>query len=222
MKRFALTAEFSFPRVIGESKIVTFVNPTNYFQTRPKWNEFTQVFSDGILFTKLYGRRSGVAIERVSFDFGSIAESVFSEAINRNFRVALIGGKPREIAKAVQKIQKKFPKLAICFHTDGYGDKDLVLRELEAQKPDLLIVGLGSPLQEDFLIECKSKLPNPFLGYTCGGFLTQTSISENYYPSWVNRYNLRWLFRFFRHAHVRKKLLVDYPVFLVRWFTDIR
>ena len=59
---------------------------------------------------------------------------------------------------------------------------------------------------------------HPFIGITCGGYLYQSFYSKKYYSDKVDRMNLRWLIRALRHSHVRKKLIIDYPKFLLRWF----
>jgi N-acetylglucosaminyldiphosphoundecaprenol N-acetyl-beta-D-mannosaminyltransferase len=75
---------------------------------------------------------------------------------------------------------------------------------------------MGTPYQEDFALLAKKFLKSSFI-ITCGGFLTQTSIRPDYYSPLVKRLGLRWLQRAIYHKHVRRRLIVDYPKFMIRY-----
>lgn len=46
------------------------------------------------------------------------------------------------------------------------------------------------------------------IGFTCGGFFSQLSIkSIQYYPQWMDRFNFRFLYRFYKEKHTRKRYL---------------
>lgn len=202
------------------TSLFTFVNPTNYYFVESVQDSFDNVFSDGFLLTYLYRRRYGFPLKRFSFDFTSIAHRVFRSCINRKFKVALIGSKSSEIGLAIKNIKKIYPKLEISYFSHGFKCQDVFVEELKNIEFDLLICGMGSPLQENFLIYFKKNCSKNFIGFTCGGFLTQTSEKINYYPLIVDMFNLRWLYRFIRHSHVRKKVIYLYPKFIFKWFLN--
>jgi UDP-N-acetyl-D-mannosaminuronic acid transferase (WecB/TagA/CpsF family) len=73
------------------------------------------------------------------------------------------------------------------------------------------ILGLGSPIQEEFLADLVSA---GFLGkiYTCGGFLHQTARGRlDYYPPVINSLGLRWMYRMLCEPHVFWRTLKYYP-----------
>ncbi len=53
--------------------------------------------------------------------------------------------------------------------------KRLIIHEIDDSCPDILVVGMGTPLQEEFLLKCVDKLTSVKEFYTCGGFLEQTA-----------------------------------------------
>ena len=77
-----------------------------------------------------------------------------------------------------------------------------------------VICGMGTPHQESFGLLLKNAKGSIKQIYTCGGFLHQSSESIEYYPKWINRLNLRWLYRAIKEDYVLKRLLVQYPQFL--------
>lgn len=215
-----LNDKFIFKDKILKTHLVTFVNPTNYYNLSAKFSEFDEIYSDGFLLTFLFNRRFRTSITRTSFDFSSIAGEVFQKSADNHLKVAIIGGTKEENFISVKRILARYPNLTVTLNTDGYRDTHQLIEELQACKSDIIICGMGSPKQEYFLIECKNKLVYSFIGYTCGGFITQTAISDQYYSAFVNYFNLRWLVRMIRHKHVRHKLLRDYPKFLIKWFNE--
>ena len=84
-------------------------------------------------------------------------------------------------------------------------------------KPEVVLVGMGTPYQERFSINLKQQLNNPAVIITCGGFLTQTSIKPDYYHPVVKKLGLRWLQRMILHKHVRERVLNKYPKFTVSY-----
>ena len=53
------------------------------------------------------------------------------------------------------------------------------------------------------------------IGFTCGGFLHQTAQRMNYYPDWINKYNLRAFYRLYKEKGLFKRLynvLIQFPI----------
>jgi N-acetylglucosaminyldiphosphoundecaprenol N-acetyl-beta-D-mannosaminyltransferase len=130
-----------------------------------------------------------------------------------NLNVAIVGGTSHESRIASQKILNIFPDLKLVYHSDGYSEFNDICNELTKFKVNLLISGMGTPLQEDFLIFAKKYVPSLKLGFTCGGFVSQTAYKTFYYSPLIDAFNLRWFQRFILHGYVRKRLLIDYPRF---------
>lgn len=59
------------------------------------------------------------------------------------------------------------------------------------------------------------------IGFTCGGFIHQTAKNEiDYYPAWVNRMNVRFIYRMYKEPHTRKRYLQAALVFPARFIYE--
>lgn len=211
----------------AKTHLITFVNPVSFygFLKHKKRYEFADVYSDGALLTKLHNLFfKDLKTKRISFDFSSIANAVltFSEKNDKN--ITFIGGSSDESVTFEREIKKLYPLLKITCYSGYFSEKNSLsdtLVKMNHSPPDIIVCGMGYPRQEEFLVTCKENLNKPFLGLTCGGFISQTSMSSDYYHPIIKRLGLRWLQRAFMHHHVRKRLLKDYPIFLFRYLYDV-
>lgn len=208
-------------RVTG---VVTFVNPYSYYKIK-EYNKISQldyIYIDGILLLKLFNFVNGTKIKRHSFDYSSIAKTVFNYSIQNKMKIGLIGSKDYEIEQAVKNIRKKHPGIDISYFHSGYfsslEEKSSVIDSV-IKKSDNIICGLGTPAQEELALDIKIK-SNEHLIFTCGGFFTQTASRADFYYPWIKRYNLMWLQRIVLYKHVRKRFFIDYPKFIVRFISE--
>ena len=181
------------------------------------------IYADGIALVWLYNLLCGASIDRYAFDYSSIAGSVFDETRARGGTVYLIGG-PEGIAReAAQVILHRHPGLRIAGTRSGFfaapADYERALED--ASKADVVIAGMGAPLQESFLADLWDRGWRG-AGYTCGGFLEQiVGTDGEYFPPWSNRFHLRWLFRLYKEPRrLWKRYLLDYPKFLGLFVVD--
>lgn len=208
----------------GEKIIATFVNPFSYpiLLDKPDLSSrFNLIFSDGALHTKLHNIFCKNKIDRVSFDLSSIAQDTLIRAQKNQLKVAFIGGKPEHANALPGKLLELFPGLNIALCRDGYfngeQEKAECIKELHTLEPDIVIIGMGTPLQEEFLLKAVESVSSAREFYTCGGFLEQTATKGDYYHPLVKKLGLRWLQRACMHSHVRNRLLKDYPKFLIQY-----
>ena len=75
-------------------------------------------------------------------------------------------------------------------------------------QPDLILVGLGMPLQEDFISRYQDALP-PAVIATIGGAIDQISGAQAAAPRWLGRLGVEWFWRLVAHP---KKLGPRYLV----------
>jgi len=204
------------------TKIVSFVNPFSYYilLENDVLNNIDLLFSDGALHTFLHKLLvSKEQFTRASFDYSSIANNTLSDSELNGKEVAIIGGSKSEIIKAKENILNRYPLIKISHERDGFFHSDSDYSDcfdhLESAK--VVIVGMGTPLQEDVCSKIKQKYPTGKLIFTCGGFLTQTAIKSDYYHPIIKKCGLRWLQRAYMHKHVRRRLVKEYPAFIVKY-----
>lgn len=203
--------------------IVSFVNPFSYIELLKSPDLIDGVdsfFTDGALLRTFHNLfYSSKKVERLSFDFSSIAHDVFDWCQHENKKVALVGAEASEIIESVHNIKKLYPALNIVYSHDGYVKDEEIFKKVKTNiinsEAEVLICGMGTPLQEGFLLSLKNCQSSLQLGFTCGGFLTQTSIKPDYYHPLVKKTGLRWLQRMMMHAHVRNRVFTEYPKFVL-------
>lgn len=216
-------------KIMKNFKLITFLNPYSMYILYEKrllskiYKEFDCIFIDGISLVKAIQFKCKVKnLERKSFDMTSLAPQVFEYAINNNKSIYLIGTKPNLIEKAVKNIKKIYPKLQIAGFRHGYFDNQdeykAILIQIKDLNPDIVIAGMGTPLQEIFLLDLRN-IGWKGIGFTCGGFLEQTANKIDYYPKIIDKLNLRWLYRLYREPkRLSKRYFYIYPKFFIKFF----
>jgi UDP-Gal:alpha-D-GlcNAc-diphosphoundecaprenol beta-1,4-galactosyltransferase len=218
---------FSLLEQVPETRLVTFLNPVSFygFKEMAERGEFDTVFSDGALLTRLHNLFFPQHhIQRISFDFSSIAEPVIHYAEEHAQHMVFVGGSSEDVSRASAVFKQRFPRLSFEIYSGFFESleaRDFFIDSLNHKAPHIIVCGMGFPHQEQFLIRCKKVLNQPFVGFTCGGFISQTAMRPDYYSAWVKRLGLRWLQRACMHHHVRQRLLKDYPIFLVKYLWDV-
>lgn len=198
----------------------SFIGPVAYYSLR-EHDYGCHYYCDGILSASIFGWSLGRYINRTSFDYGSVAKPFFEECVGRNLKVLIVGGKPAEAEAFGKHLSIMFPSLnKECI--DGYppggfkaASVDSLWLLILSSKIDVLILAMGSPLQE-----CigKAVMARGFQGtvITAGAFITQTVLSGHrgtFYPRWINTLNLRFLWRLIYEPHTRSrfKYVLSFP-----------
>lgn len=209
-----------------KARNVTFLNPYSYLlarKNRDVFSQFDQIHIDGIALVKILKLFGLADVERKSFDMTSLAPIVFKDAIKTSRSIYFIGTEPGVIDLAVENIRSLYSELKIEGYRDGYfdgnSDRERTLKNIFELKPDIIICGMGTPLQEKFLLDLK-KLGWEGIGYTCGGFLHQIAKKIDYYPKWIDKYHLRWVFRIYDEPKLFKRYFLEYPKFLIVFLYD--
>src|SRR5690606_30002301 len=157
--------------------------------------------------------------ERVSFDNTSIAPLVFRFVKDNNLKLAIIDTKEQHIRKAIRNVENNF-SVKVSFFRNGYfgspKEKSDCILSIIDKEIDVVVVGMGTPYQEGFLIELKNKGWNGY-GFTCGGYLHQIAKNEKYYPPFFDRYNIRWLYRIIDEPKLIRRYGIYYPLFFIRF-----
>ncbi|MCX7641043.1 MAG: WecB/TagA/CpsF family glycosyltransferase [Elusimicrobiales bacterium] len=195
---------------------ITYLNPVNYklYREDPQiLNSVSNIHIDTLFMCKVLYLICRKKIERLSFDMNMLAYDLLDFCSKNKKTIFFIGGKKEEIEIFVKKIKNKFPDLNIKGYVDGYKD-DYTIKNIweKVGKSDFLIVGLGNVRQERFVAEIAKDKEYVFC-MTCGAFITQTAISSdlNYYPNWIYKLNLRWLYRILREKNIFFRIIKYYP-----------
>jgi N-acetylglucosaminyldiphosphoundecaprenol N-acetyl-beta-D-mannosaminyltransferase len=144
---------------------------------------------------------------------------------NNHFSVYFLGGKPGIADKAAHNLQVRYPSLNIAGVQHGYFDKipgsidnNSVLDAIGKAAPDILIVGFGMPLQEQWLRENWNSL-NVKIGLTGGAVFDYVSGELHRAPRWMTDNGLEWLGRMLiEPERLWRRYIIGNPLFLWRLF----
>lgn len=211
-----------------KSGLSFFLNPYSYLELRKQQNLLSSadnIYIDGQWLCHFL-KWSGVTnVKRRSFDNSSLAPDVFSLAEKNKSRVSVIGSDYESAVKFKQYLLNQYPNLNLVMSRDGYfkDDKEVKQTHLDIidKQVDLLIVGMGIIRQEQFLKDLKELGWNGS-GYTCGGFMHQTAgKGHDYYPVWIDKLNLRFLYRIWDEPKLLRRYTIDYGMFVGLFFKDL-
>jgi N-acetylglucosaminyldiphosphoundecaprenol N-acetyl-beta-D-mannosaminyltransferase len=69
-----------------------------------------------------------------------------------------------------------------------------LVAEINASGADIVMVGMGVPIQEKWVAKYASQVTAPVL-ITVGGYFDHVLRRVDCYPAWVHRHKLNWLYR---------------------------
>jgi N-acetylglucosaminyldiphosphoundecaprenol N-acetyl-beta-D-mannosaminyltransferase len=220
-------------RLLGEAVrtrrqlLVTFANP-NYVMAaqrdsdlRELMNAFDLNLADGwgvVLAARILGRRLPT---RMAND--DLTDDVFGLAAQEGWRVYLLGNAPGVAATAGENLARWYPGVVVAGTQHGHwgvadgrvpaAHAERLIAEINEVKPDILQVGLGTPLQQTFVIENRDRLEVPVI-ITCGAYLEHLAERREWYPIWVLRLRIGFLYRLYRDP---KRLWYRYTVELASY-----
>lgn len=208
-------------------KVYTFLNPVSYLtalEHKDLFGRFDGIFADGSILVKAIRLLYGKAVTRRSCDMTSLVPVLFSYAEANDKTVYIVASKQEQVEKAVEIFYDSYPRLRFAGYRNGYfsseSEKDEEAGHIVSVNPDFLIVGMGALAQEQFLLKVKDA-GFQGIGFTCGGFIHQTAKNEiDYYPSWVDKTNLRFLYRMYKEPHTRKRYLQAALLFPARFIWE--
>jgi N-acetylglucosaminyldiphosphoundecaprenol N-acetyl-beta-D-mannosaminyltransferase len=148
---------------------------------------------------------------------------LLAEASLRRWRVFYLGGRPGVAERGAARLRAEFSGLALET-AHGYFDASregrenrAVLDTINRYRPDLLLVGMGMPRQEHWILENREALDAGAL-FNVGGLMDYIAGETATPPRWLGRLGLEWLFRLVSDpARLWKRYLIE-PWFVLRIF----
>lgn len=114
---------------------------------------------------------------------------------NRTFY--LVGAKPQVIEETVAKLEREFPGIRIVGYRDGYikteEERQNLIDDVAAKKPDAVFVAMGSPKQELLMEEMQKRHQAIYMGL--GGSFDVYSGHVERAPRWWIDHNLEFAYR---------------------------
>ena len=139
------------------------------------------------------------------------------------YSLFFLGGRPEIADKAAANLKRSFPSLQVLGTHHGYfnlspdsAENIEVIQRINTLKPHILLVGLGMPLQEHWLMENWSKL-DVNVGLSGGAVFDYISGELRRGPKWITDNGFEWLARLFiEPRRLWKRYIIGNPLFLYR------
>lgn len=112
------------------------------------------------------------------------------------WRVFYLGGKHGVASRAAELLREKYPGLVIETRNGyfGAGENDAVLEKIAVFQPHVLMVGMGMPKQEHWVLDNLENL-NANAILTCGACFDYVAGAIPAPPRWMGKAGLEWLYR---------------------------
>jgi N-acetylglucosaminyldiphosphoundecaprenol N-acetyl-beta-D-mannosaminyltransferase len=145
-------------------------------------------------------------------------------AERRGYRVYLLGARAETLERAVARLCKHHPGLAVAGHRDGYfseAEEPSVAAEIRAARPDLLFVAMPTPRKEYFLGRWGPELDVPFSMGVGGAFDVVAGVTRRA-PRPLQRLGLEWAFRLAQEPRrLFRRYLVTNSAFVALTLRDL-
>jgi N-acetylglucosaminyldiphosphoundecaprenol N-acetyl-beta-D-mannosaminyltransferase len=184
--------------------------------TRELLNSADAVFGDGTG-VRWAARAQGIRILD-NLNGTDLIPLFFRTTAGRGYSYYLLGADADTIGKAASWAQVRFDGWKAAGHHTGYLTPEAsraVVEEINALRPDMLLVGMGQPRQERWLYEHREALRVP-LCIGVGGLFDHWGGNLRRASPWVRKLGFEWLQLLVQQPHKGRRYLVGNPKFLYR------
>ncbi len=148
-----------------------------------------------------------------------LAEALLRSAAQANpaWTVFFFGGKPGTAELAAQKWQADFPTMQIVGVAHGYlsaEEGDRLQNTLKTLQPHIILVGLGVPRQEFWIMENRHLCPQA-IWIGVGGSFDIWAGQKSRAPHWLRDNHLEWIYRLYQEPWRWRRMLA-LPKFALR------
>lgn len=206
----------------GQARAVYFVNAhtLNLAAQQPAYrallNRAACVFGDGTG-VRWAARSRGVRM-KANLNGTDLAPRLFRETAGRGLRYYLLGATAETIARAAVSAEERFPGWTLAGFHHGYIDKRRspeVIEQINDAEPHVLLVGMGNPLQEQWIDRHLGALRVPICMGT-GGLFDHWAGNLRRAPRWVRWLGYEWAQLLLQQPHKWRRYLLGNPQFLWR------
>lgn len=165
---------------------------------------------------KIAGRIFGTPI-RENLNGTDFTPKVLDAAQQNGLSVYLLGAQLGRVVSCRANLLRQYPNLKIVGLHHGYftaDDEQDVIRDINAKKPDILLVALGTPRQEKWISK-NARCLNVGVCLAVGGLFDFLSGTIERAPAWMRRAGIEWIFRLLQEPRLKwKRVFLEIPMFL--------
>lgn len=137
------------------------------------------------------------------------------------YRHFFYGGAPGIVERLADRLQRRYPRLIVAgtyappFRPVGTVEEPRVLEAIDAARPDIVWVGLGTPKQDHWVADHRPLLESPVLIAIGAAFDFHAGVLRQA-PRWMQRSGLEWCFRLAQEPRrLAYRYLVLNPLFVL-------
>jgi len=179
--------------------------------------EASLVYADGVSIVWSSKILSGTRLEKMTG--ADWMAALCSQAASRGVTLHILAGKPGIAKATANNLQKRYAALKIVGFADGFfleKDQDAVLEEISIVKPDILFVGMGTPLQEKWIHSHRTNIAAPVC-WAVGGLFDYFSGDLRRAPGWMLSSGLEWFWLLLIQPRQKwRRYLLGNPLFVYR------
>lgn len=151
-----------------------------------------------------------------------LTPELWQVAPTKGFTFYLLGAAPGVTGRMKEKLEETYPGIQVVGNHHGYfkpgAETDKVIEDINACKPNILLVAFGAPRQEKWIYENKGKIDSNLL-IGVGGLFDFYSGDKKRAPLWMRESGLEWMYRLYLEpGRLWKRYVVGNPLFLYRVF----
>lgn len=137
-------------------------------------------------------------------------------AVSEHLTLFLLGGGEGSAAAASEILRQRYPGLVIAGAAPGYSLGSPVLEAVNAARPDILLVGMGTPRQEKWIDAHRRQLDVPVV-WAVGALFDFVNGHIRRGPRWMTDHGLEWVCRLITEPRkLWRRYLIGNPQFLWR------
>ena len=150
-----------------------------------------------------------------------LVQNLLREAANKKYRIYMLGGSPGIVDKAKENAEKRYNGVQIVGTRHGFFTKQEepeIINEIIKHQPDILLVALGVPRQEKWIVEHMDQIKAP-AAIGVGGTFDVMAGTVRRAPLWMQNARLEWLYRLLSEPKRAIRMLA-LPQFVLRVMTN--
>ena len=148
-------------------------------------------------------------------------DEFFKLCVQRRYCLYFLGDTEEVVTWFAQGVKEKHPSLRVIGRHDGYfalnSDANTrIMKEIQRLSPDIIVTGMGMPLQEKWAWQAKARLSKGVIIAT-GALFRWYAGYEKRAPQWVTQSGFEWLARLVAAPRKHfKRYVLGLPLFLFR------
>lgn len=145
---------------------------------------------------------------------------VLAECARNGYMVYILGGMPGVVERGLQKMRDEVPDLVIAGYHHGFFDikdeNDMIVADINRANADLLIVGMGIPRQEEWVMANLDKIEAGTI-WALGATFDYFAGTQSRGPKFFRDHGHEWLGRLVSNPrHLAGRYLIGNPLFFLR------